>query len=97
MALNPAATKASRSLKEFTSSTVHPKMFPPNTRGDISNPVLPNLRLFILNLSSALPSSFIAACFHHALDEIPGRNGRRLQRLTFPGLILAFHAHLRQN
>ena len=47
MRLNPAATKASSSLKDVRSSAVQPKTFPPNARGATSNPELPKLRLLI--------------------------------------------------
>src|SRR5260370_3277389 len=65
MALKPAATNASSNLKEVGSSAVQPKTFPPKTRGEISSPELPSLRLFISILSMLAPP----IC-PRALDEI---------------------------
>src|SRR5216683_491519 len=86
--LKPAATNASSNLNEAAWSTVHPKTFPPKTRGDISIPVLPSFRFFIL------PLSFALRVYCHALDEITRRNGTRLaSRIGFSLSSFEFCSH----
>src|ERR1700675_3113139 len=84
MALKPAATKASSSLNEAGSSAVHPNTFPPKTRGEISSPELPSLRLFI----SILPK-FVPRICPSALDEISTNKGTRhgLAAINRPSVI----------
>src|ERR1035441_11133077 len=65
MALKPAARNAPSKLNEVGSSAVHPKTFPPKTRGEISRPVLPSFRLFI----SILPI-FVLRISQPGFDEI---------------------------
>src|ERR1019366_7789419 len=67
MALKPAATNASSKLNEEGSSTVHPKTFPPTTRGGISRPELPSFRLFI-----SILSTFALRISPRTFDEIQG-------------------------
>src|SRR5690349_21372630 len=45
MASNPASTKESSRAKDVASSAVQPKTLPPNTRGAMSRPLEPSLRL----------------------------------------------------
>src|SRR5215475_4800216 len=56
MKLKPAPTNASSSLNDVASSTVHPKMLPPNASGETCKPELPSFRASTLPPSRIQPS-----------------------------------------